>query len=244
MAHGVEIHCFEIDLTLPHEPHAFAKRIKKKFPVNILINNAGAEGSVPLEKATPAYIDNILMLNIRALSLLTYHFIPTLKKHNPAYILNVSSLSAFCPLPYKTVYPASKNFICSFSQSLQIELMKTSIQVTVLAPGTMCTNPTVTQNASRHGWLGKATILAPEYTAKQAIRGLLQGKAMIVPGFMNKVTYWLMKILPKRIKMFLSYRIFSKDITPQQEPDPTNPEEIKTLLGQSEVSVENEIGLH
>lgn len=221
-AHEVEIHCYETDLTIADEPHKLAEWVKANFSVNMLINNAGIGGSILLEKVKHTDVDKIIMLNIRALCMLTYHFIPELKKQPKAYILNVSSLAAFNAVPYKTIYPASKAFVLSFSQSLRLELRGTPIKVAVLAPGAISTNHNINHNVEKHGWLAKSTVLSPQYTARKALRGLLHGKDLIIPGMANKLTYWLMKLLPDTLSSTIICHIIRKDVAPDMEKAPVH----------------------
>src|SRR5699024_12447816 len=66
--------------------------------------------------------DLMIQLNVTAPTLLTHQLLQNLQKQEAAYILNISSLAAFSPIGYKTVYPASKVFIHSFSRGLNQEL--------------------------------------------------------------------------------------------------------------------------
>jgi short-subunit dehydrogenase len=55
---------------------------------------------------------------------------------NSGGIINVASIGSFQPLPYQTVYGASKAFVLSFSEALTGELLDTNIRVMALCPGT------------------------------------------------------------------------------------------------------------
>jgi short-subunit dehydrogenase len=210
--YGVEVHCFEMDLTQREAPLELARTVLQRFSVNMLINNAGVGGSMPLEKASAGYIDNILQLNIRALCLLTYQFVPELKKHDRSYILNISSLAAFSPIPFKTVYPASKAFVYSYSRSLRAELSHTSVQVAVLNPGPILTNADVVSRVRKHGWWGRLMTLTPEWTARMAIRNTLRGRCVIIPGIMGKMSFLLMKLAPTGLRLFILTRILSQEV--------------------------------
>lgn len=216
---GVEVHCYETDLTQPREPHRLAKWVKERFPVFMLINNAGVGGSLLIEQASPTYIDYILQLNIRAVSMLTYHFIPELKKHERSYIMNVASLAAFGPIPFKTVYPASKAFVYAFSHSLRAELKHTPISVTVVNPGAMLTNADVIQRAQRHGWLSRQSILTAESAAKESIDGMLRGRRMVIPGVLCKLSYWLMRMVPIGMQFLLLARMFKSELEIYQQEE-------------------------
>lgn len=87
-----------------------------------------------------------------ATSLLTHQLLPNLQKSSKAYVLNVSSLAAFSPIGYKTVYPASKAFIHSFSRGLYQELKDTNVFVSVVNPGPMKTNAEVSRRIEEQGF--------------------------------------------------------------------------------------------
>ena len=220
--HNVEVHCYETDLTQPQELLRFAQWVKQNFSLNILINNAGVGGTVPIDHATPACIENILQLNIRVLSMLTYHFVPELKKHRQSHILNVGSISAFGPVPYKTVYPASKAFVNAFSYCLRAELMGSPVRVTVLNPGVMLTNSDVIARNSKQSWWGRQLNLSPEFVAKHAVDGMLRGKRAVLPGSLCKMSYWLMRLIPNVIQSFLLLRIFQKEVPAQYKNKPSD----------------------
>jgi len=126
-----------------------------EFPIRVLINNAGIGGTMPFEKAKPEYIDLIIQLNVRAPALLTRLLLPQLQKMESAYILNVSSMAAFSPMAYKTVYPASKAFLWSFSRGLYEELKSSSVFVGVVHPGPIKTNPEVCRRIEQQGFFGR-----------------------------------------------------------------------------------------
>lgn len=211
--YGVEVHCLEMDLTQPEVPLNLARTVTQRFAVNMLINNAGVGGSMPLEKASAGYIDNMLQLNIRALCLLTHQLIPELKRHERSYVLNVSSLAAFSPIPFKTAYPASKAFVYSYSRCLRAELSRTSVQVTVLNPGPILTNPDVKKRVQKYGWLGRLSALTPEWTARMAIRSTLRGRGVIIPGIIAKMSVFLMKLVPTGIRLFILTRMLNQEIS-------------------------------
>ncbi len=119
LAHGIKAHYYETDLTTPEAVEELAQWINEKFSVQMIINNAGIGGSRIFSDTSVDYLENIILLNISAMVFLTRLLLPELKRHPSAFILNVSSLAALSPLPFKTVYPASKAFIHHFSQGAQ-----------------------------------------------------------------------------------------------------------------------------
>lgn len=210
-AFGIAVVIFEMDLTNPEAPEKLAAEVKSGFRIDGLINNAGIGGTMPIELASLSYLNAIIMLNIRALVVLTHQLIPELKTHPRSYILNVSSLAAFSPFPYKTIYPASKSFVLSFSRGLREELSRTPISVTSLNPGLILTNADVMFRSSVHGKKTGLAALSPEAIARIAISGMLNGKAVVIPGFFSKLSRLLMQLLPDSIQMRILANIYRKE---------------------------------
>jgi hypothetical protein len=204
---------YERDLTCSVEIHNMVEDILSKYPVNFLINNAGIGGTSPFGDSSPDFLEKIIRLNITAVSLLTRLLLPELRKHTEAHIINVSSMAAFSPFPYKTIYPASKAFVASFSRSLGEELKKTSVKVSVLHPGPILTNPDVTIRILRQGKNGKRGLLPARILARKAINGVIKGKRVIVPGFANKLNRLLMTLLPSTMIVPILAKAMTREIT-------------------------------
>src|SRR5690606_4316606 len=200
------------DLRIRENIYKFADwAISQNVDIVGLVNNAGLGGSSEFEEADLLAIDSMILVNIRALTLLTRIFIPELKTKDKAFILNVSSIAAFKPMPYKTVYPASKAYVYSFSVGLGEEIKKTSIQISVLHPGPMDTSEENFHRLNKHGFLGKLVLLNVEEVAEIAVNQLLRGKKVIVPGIFNRICINLLKSIPRRIAMPILYNFLKKE---------------------------------
>jgi len=210
--YGVEVNTFEADLTKPEELKKLAASISEKYEVKILINNAGLGGAKSFLDATTEYIEQIVLLNMNALVLLTRLMLPNLKRQKNAYILNIASMASFSPMPFKTVYPASKAFVYSFSRGLDAELKGTGISVSVAHPGGMRTNAEVTHSIENYNRLIRSTTLSVEKVAQICIKSLLKRKRTIIPGFINKISWVLLKITPLWMRMKMMRSSISKDI--------------------------------
>ena len=58
-----------------------------------------------------------------------------MRARGSGYVLNVASTAAFLPVPYMTVYAATKAFVLSYSQALHEELRGRGVVVPALCPG-------------------------------------------------------------------------------------------------------------
>ncbi len=203
--------CYITDLTRRENVLAMAEAINCQFEVFMLVNNAGAGGTRRFEDADAAYIENIIDLNVRCTALLTHELLPNLRSQPKGYILNVGSMAAHTPTGYKTVYPASKSFVLSFSLGLREELRRTSVSVSVASPGAMATNPEVTERIARQGLFGKITLKSTRDIARKCVRQTLRGKRRIV---ISPLAQFFSDIVPNCVKTPILSRIVARELKP------------------------------
>jgi len=172
--------------------------------VNMLINNAGIGSTVLFETGSISLYEKQIKLNVLATTIITRLFLGSLKRNCQSYILNVGSMASFFYLPKKQVYGATKSFIYFFSRALRKEVEKDNIHVSVLCPGGMNTNLALTLMNKTGNLISRLSIMDPEKVVPVAIDGLLKGRAVIIPGKMNKLFMLLNKILPGNIKKILT----------------------------------------
>jgi uncharacterized protein len=185
-----------IDLTQQGASARIAAAMKAAdLEAQYVINNAGfglwgAAASLSRDEQL-AMID----LNVRTLADLSLAFLESMERLHGG-ILNVASVAAFLPGPYLTVYYASKAFVLSFSESLRAELAPRGIRVTVLCPG-----PVPTEFQARAGGMprqGNGFLdRSADQVALAAYRGLMAGKALVVPGWTNKIVTLMPRLLPR-----------------------------------------------
>jgi uncharacterized protein len=211
---NVKVKTIETNLAKPDAVYLLANEINANFEIEYLINNAGIGGTSIFSEVSVEQIEELLMINVRALSLLTRLLLPNLmRQQGRAYILNVASMASFCPMTFKAVYSASKAYVYYFSRALAEELKKTNVFVSVVHPGPMKTNDEVTKNIERQGRMAKMYgLITPEKTAMIAIRQLEKKVAFIVPGWFNWWNWIIMRLIPIKFQLFMGYKISAKEI--------------------------------
>jgi uncharacterized oxidoreductase len=114
----------------------------REFPrLNVLINNAGIQRRVDLQRSEPwEATAEELEINLSAPIHLSALFIPQLQQQPQAQLMNVSSGLAFVPLAHLPIYCASKAALHSFTLSLREQLKSSSIRVTEIIPPAVKTN--------------------------------------------------------------------------------------------------------
>lgn len=214
---SVTVDTLGIDLTVPSSPGEVLEWCERhNYTVDILMNNAGIAGSAIFEESSIEYSDTRILLNIRALVILSRLFIPMLKQNKKAYILNTGSFSAYQPLAYKSVYAASKSFVHQFSLALNEELRDTSVSVTVVNPNGVRTNASAFDRINTHGKLVQKTlILDADRTARIAVEGMLKGKKILIPGFWNRCMLQITRLLPTNFKIKKAAKIMRKELMKQ-----------------------------
>jgi len=165
----------------------------------IVVNNAGfglAGEAAALDRDQQlAMID----LNVRVLTELSLRWTDSLARHRGG-ILNVASVSAFFPGPGMAVYYATKAYVLSFSEALHQELKRRGIKVTVVCPG-----PVITEFQARAGLaeerLSKLLTRSAGRVARDAYKGFMAGRRVVIPGFANRVAAVLPRLLPRPLTL-------------------------------------------
>lgn len=202
--YNVDVIAIESDLTREADcMRVYEQVLYLQLPVNMLINNAGLGSTMLFSEGSITFYQKQIKLNILATTMLTYLFLDILKANGPSYLLNVGSLSSYFYLPKKQVYGATKSFIYCFSKSLSREFSKNEISISVICPGNMNTNISVTQLIKSSNWLSRKSVMNPEDVAPIAIDSLLNHKEVIIPGKINKIFLLLNRLLPSAIKIML-----------------------------------------
>lgn len=201
--------CYESDLSVKEKVHLAADWINQHYQINILINNVGVGGTKKFDEVPTSYIEKMIALNIMATSILTHRLLPNLKLSKKSNILNISSLAGYSPIGYKTVYPASKAFIYSFSRGLYQELKGSSVCVSVVCPGPMKTNGNTTQRIEKQGFFARATLLDPDKVARYCVKQLQKRKAVVL---VNRLSWLVLKLVPIWISIPILTKQFRKEL--------------------------------
>lgn len=206
---SVEVLCYEVDLTSEEGPGSLFSFIRENScRINILVNNAGIGFEGPIDSYTVKQIDWMILLNVRALTMLTYFLAPELKSHNRSYLLNISSFGCYTPTAYKSIYLATKSYIYYFTRALESELKGSSLRTCVMVPSGVLTNTMVLDRIERNGWFAKKTALTAEEVALSGVKGMFKGRKVIIPGTFTNIFFVLGLFVPEGIVLWMTRRIF------------------------------------
>jgi short-subunit dehydrogenase len=197
LGHDVTVHVIVQDLT----EHGAAQKVYTKIrrlrlTVDQLINNAGSGDYAPFVKANTTRQESMIALNITALTLLTNLLLPSMVKRKHGRILNVASVASFAPLPFMSVYGASKAFVLSFSEALSAELRGTGVTITCLCPGAAKTGFSRAARVVSTHPIARSRV-SPQSIALFGYRAMIAGLPLAIPGLKNKLFVIIIKFLPR-----------------------------------------------
>ena len=166
--------------------------------VEILVNNAGFGLIGQFAKLDAKRQRQMIDLNVGTLTDLTRAVAAQMIKRKSGAILNVASTAAFQPGPKMAVYFATKAFVLSLSEALHEELKPHGVSVSCLCPGPTRTEFGEVAGFGGNGLFDRVAMTAPDVVAA-GLRGLDKNHAVIVPGWMNKVTAASTRFAPRPI---------------------------------------------
>ncbi len=97
--------------------------------LSVLVNNAGIGALGGVESLSPSEWARVMGVNVDAVYLGCKYALPMLRQHQPASIINISSMAAFKIDPDYTVYNASKAAVASLSKSVAIDCARQMVDV-------------------------------------------------------------------------------------------------------------------
>jgi uncharacterized protein len=163
-----------------------AEAITRDYWVETLINNAGFGLIGQFEELSLARQLEMIDLNVRTLTNLTYVALNDMRLRGQGKILNVASTAAFQPGPKMAVYFATKAFVLSFTEALHEELKPHGIKVSCLCPGPTRTEFGEVAGFGGNGMFDRVAMNAAE-VVEAGLAGLDKNRAVVVPGMVNKI---------------------------------------------------------
>jgi hypothetical protein len=189
----------ELDLSKPNAAAELMADIEANGEqVELLINNAGF-GLIGQFAALDAKRERQMIdLNVGTLTDLCRAVAPQMIKRKSGGILNVASTAAFQPGPKMAVYFATKAFVLSLSEALHEELKPHGVSVACLCPGPTRTEFGDVAGFGGNGLFDRVAMDSPA-VVKAGLDGLDKNKAVVVPGWMNKVTASSGRFAPRSV---------------------------------------------
>jgi short-subunit dehydrogenase len=185
--------------------------------VDGLINCAGiVQPFVKINDLEYDVIERVMNVNFYGTLYMTKAFLPHLLARPEGYIVNVSSMGGFLPVPGQSVYGASKAAVKLLTEGLYAELLDTNVHVSGVFPGATKTEITKNSGVAAPKTAGDAAqnfpMLSAHDAAETIVNGIEQNKPQIFTGkdsrMMNKLyrlnPVYATKLIAKQMKSLLS----------------------------------------
>jgi uncharacterized protein len=167
--------------------------------VDYLVNNAGFGDFGFFYESDWSKQEQMINLNMTALTYLTRLFLPGMVQRAAGKILNVASTAAFQPGPTMSVYYATKAYVLHFSEAIANELEGKGVTVTALCPGAT-ESGFQTAAAMEESKLVKGKKLPTSAeVAAYGYKAMIKGKKVAVHGFMNKLLVSSIRFTPRNL---------------------------------------------
>lgn len=208
------IHLLPIDLTsekIIEEIEKFCSDLSL-FP-EILINNAGIFSFNPIADTATRKIEAFIDLHVRAVTLLSQWFVSYRKPTGKGWMLNMSSMSCWMPMPGLAMYSSTKSYIRVFSRALHYEMKDFGVGVTVACPGGIATDLFGLPKKWQKFAVAIGVLQTPEAFAKKAVGKMMKKKKQYINGWLNRVSIFFVGVLPTPVRMMVKHQLLDKGIT-------------------------------
>jgi short-subunit dehydrogenase len=154
--------------------------------ITLLVNNAGVGAAAPLLNSDVEKMDQMIRLNVGALTRLTYAAVPGFVARGGGSIINIASVVAISPETLNGVYGGSKAFVLAFSQSLQHELADKGVRVQAVLPGATATEFWDIAGLPVQHLPTEIGVMSAVDMVDAALAGFDQGETVTIPSLPEK----------------------------------------------------------
>jgi short-subunit dehydrogenase len=180
-ATGRKVSTLKADLTASAGLRAVEQRLQEDASIAMLVNNAGLGATAKLVDSDPQALDDMINLNVLALTRLTRAVAPAMVARGKGTIINIASIVAVAPELLNGVYGGSKAYVLALTQSMQHELADKGVRVQAVLPGAIGT-PFWDRAGLPVEHLPSAIVMTPENLVDAALAGLDLGEVVTLPS--------------------------------------------------------------
>ncbi|MFL6710591.1 MAG: SDR family NAD(P)-dependent oxidoreductase [Massilia sp.] len=157
------------------------QRLRDDARISMLVNNAGVGAVMPLLHSPVDAMEQLITLNITAVTRLAYAAATAMAARGAGTIINISSIVAIGPEILNGVYGGSKAFVLALSQSMHHELAGQGVRIQAVLPGATATDFwAVAGNPVEN--LPSSIVMRADDMVDAALAGLAQGEVVTIPS--------------------------------------------------------------
>ena len=185
---GRKVETVEADLASPADLRRIEDILKTNADISMLVNNAGVGATAPLLASDVDKMEDMIDLNVTALTRLAYAAVPSFVARGNGTIINISSVVAIAPERLNGVYGATKAFVLALNQSLVHELADKGIRAQAVLPGATATEFWDIAGLPVHQ-LPTEIVMSANDLVDAALAGLDLGETVTIPSLANKAEW-------------------------------------------------------
>ncbi|MBD0680911.1 SDR family NAD(P)-dependent oxidoreductase [Pseudomonas sp. PSB11] len=157
------------------------KILRSDASITLLLNNAGVGAVMPLLGSPVDDMEDMIGLNVTALTRLAYATVPGFVERGAGTVINISSIVAIAPEILNGVYGGTKAFVLGLSQSMHRELADKGIRIQAVLPGATATD-FWSEAGNPVENLPQEIVMSAEDMVDAALVGLERGEVVTIPG--------------------------------------------------------------
>ncbi|MBB5318275.1 SDR family NAD(P)-dependent oxidoreductase [Tunturibacter empetritectus] len=188
-ATGRSIDAVAADLTNKADLHKVEERLRSDKSITTLVNNAGFGGTTSLVDSKIDELENMIELNVTALTRLTYAVLPGFLARGKGAIINISSVVAVAPELLNGVYSGTKAYVLNLTQSLHKEVGGKGVQVQAVLPGATASEFWGRAGIGGHENLPSEIVMSSEEMVDASLAGFDSGELVTIPA-LPEVADW------------------------------------------------------
>lgn len=207
--HGIQAIPLPVDLTAPGAVADVMQALAAHgITPALLVNNAGIFDFKAVENLSPQRIDLYIDLHMRAVTHLSRNVAMLMtSSRQKGWILNMSSMSCWMPMPGIAMYSATKAYIRAFSRALRVEMKPRGISVTVACPGGIATGLFGLPPRLQRLGVAVGALATPQKFVRHALNRTLRGKPQYINGTLNRLAIAFVASLPEWARLQIKTRL-------------------------------------
>lgn len=211
--YGVQADGMELDLTAGDMADRLDTFLAEKgVEPDILVNNAGIFSFNPLVETDPRKIDSFIRLHVQAVTTLSLRFAERMARRGRGWILNMSSMSCWMPMPGIAMYSSTKAYIRVFTRALHYEMRDSGVGVTVACPGGIATDLFGLPEPLKRLAVNIRVLQTPDKFARKAVDRMMRRKKQYINGLLNRFSIFFIGVTPTPLRMMVKRKMLDKGI--------------------------------
>ncbi len=184
----VQVDAVKLDMSDQDAVQSFIAWMRDRYEVRALINNITSDWSLSRKPYASGLSRDEFMTRFRSAALIIWSFLPQMSKLSSAFIQHI------IPFPFNREQftpdmQLSVGKMVAFAKELDDELKHTAVSVSVLHAAPI--RNIVTDFELLDGITEEINKVTPRLIALKAVNGMLRGDRLVIPGFSNRIKFFL-----------------------------------------------------